>query len=287
MRNQLRTPIRFSIIWAFLSAFTGSVPLAAQTAASHPSFEVATIKPMASGGRVELPNGGFVIQGPSITWKGGTLTLRNYSLKRIIEEAWDVQDDQVQGPAWLDSESFQIVAKAPPNTTEEQARILCQSLLADRFGLVLHREQRELPVYALVRGKGNPKLKKGAAGRDDNEDAPTRAVTSKLSEGRVYSPKASLSWLAETLTKRLGKPVIDETGIRGEFSISLDWTPDPADPPLFPGGKTPPPGYVSDTTSGPSIFTAIQEQLGLKLEARKAMRDVLVIDHIERASTAN
>lgn len=271
-----------------LAALVSGLPLSAQPAASRPSFEVATIRPMASGGRVELPNGGFVTQGPTITWKGGILTLRNYSLRKIIVQSWNVKDYQVLGPAWLDSESFQIVAKAPPRTTEDEARVLCQSLLAERFGLILHREQRELPIYALVRGKGSPKLRKGSEAHDSNsEEAPVRAVTSKLSEGHVESPKASLSWLAETLTRRLGRPVVDETGIRGEYFISLDWMPDPGDPPIFPGGKTPPPGYVSDPTAGPSIFTAIHDQLGLKLEARKGMVDVLVIDHIERTPTEN
>ena len=248
------------------------------------------LKRVAPVGKTQLSNGSYLIQVPTISWKGGRLTLQNYSLKRIIESAWDVKNYQILGPAWLDSDAFQIVAKAQPNTTEEQARLMCQSLLADRFGLILHREQREFPVYVLVPGKGSPKLNRKRPGSDsgkNGEDVPDKIVAAKLSAGHLESPRASIAWLAEALTKRLGKPVVDKTGIKGEFYLSLDWTPDPGDPPLYPGAKMPPPGFTSENNFGPSIFTAIQEQLGLKLETGKEMVDVLVIDHVERVPNDN
>ena len=187
------------------------------------------------------------------------------------------------GSAWIDSDKFDIEAKTDPavsdrmkNLTSDQGRLqkqqMLQSLLADRFKLSVHQETRQLPVYALVVAKGGPKL------AESKENGNT--VSAKRGHLIVQS-RNSVATLAEELSKVLGRDVLDQTGIDGRYSIDLKWTPDDsaAPTPTAQQQATPMPD-----ASGPSIFTALQEQLGLKLQPAKASVQVLVIDHIEPPS---
>ena len=264
----------------------------------------------------------------------GQLTYTNVSLKNVLINAYDVNDYQISGPTWLDRERFDIVAKIPQGATKEQFRQMLQNLLAERFKLTLHHETKELPMYTLVVAKGGPKLKEaveedaatpqGAApppppGRD--EAAPMRLKTDadgmpRLPAGmgrngtimmmmmdpngggmrtRMVSKGQPVSSLLGTLSNLLGRPVVDGTGLKAKYDITLDYNPDGLNGPRMmmpppqhdgaPGGG--PPMAGAPDGGGPTIFTALQEQLGLKLEQRKGPVDLLVIDRLEKVPTEN
>jgi bla regulator protein BlaR1 len=228
------------------------------------AFEVASIKPTAETGR-----GMSLNRSP-----GGRFTTANASLERLIEYAYDVQAHQISGgPNWLESEGFDIVAKTESeNPPTEELRLMVQKLLEDRFKLALHRETKELSVYTLVVGKGGPKLQ-----RSDKDG--TRISAGGM--GRTDFQKVSMAMLAKTLSQRLGRTVINGTGLKGDFDFALEWAPGEGEPRKKTNGVEVPP--LTDT-SGPSIFTALQEQLGLKLESTKGPVEILVIDRAERPS---
>jgi len=179
-----------------------------------------------------------------------------------------VKDFQLSGPDWLNSEIYDIAATMPPSTSTDQVLPMLQSLLADRFQLKLHRETKEVPMYALVVGKTGLKIKEGEFGHS----------STSASQGQLTAQKIPLSKLADFLSNQLGSPVTDMTGMKGFFDFTLEWAPD-----ARPGEA----GGASDSTPGASIFTAVQEQLGLKLESRKGPVEILVIDHVEKIPTGN
>ena len=153
-------------------------------------------------------------------------------------------------------------------------KLMFQTLLADRFQLKTHRETKELPVYAVTVGKNGPKLSKA--------DPAGKGTQMSMGRGQLKAKKASIEQLAKLLGNQLGRTVLDKTGLAGDFDFELTWTPDVTGP-LGPkeGGVDGPPPV---DPGGPSIFTAIQEQLGLKLESQKGPVEILVIDSVERAS---
>jgi uncharacterized protein (TIGR03435 family) len=171
---------------------------------------------------------------------------------------WRVRDFQIiGGPAWVNSEGFDIEAKGDHSASDAQLGQMVQSLLADRFKLALHRETRQLPVYALVVAKNGPKIRESTAARPGMAGGP----------GQLDAQKISLQVFTQTLGRQLDHPVLDQTGLTGRYDFKLNWSPD-----------------ESDATGGPSIFTAVQEQLGLKLETQTGPVEVLVIDHAEKPS---
>jgi uncharacterized protein (TIGR03435 family) len=191
----------------------------------------------------------------------------NVSLKDVIEQAYRVQDYQISGPDWLSSERFDIAAKIPDGAPKDRIPEMFQALLADRFKLQLHRDTKELPMYDLVVAKNGPKLQKAES---------ATGVTSDGVNGRIHvSAQVSMASFADYLSVRLGRPVRDKTELDGAYSITLDWALDAVDRNQ---------GVPAD---GPSIFTAVQEQLGLKLEGRKGPVEILVIDHAEKVPTGN
>jgi len=156
---------------------------------------------------------------------------------------------------------------------------MLQSLLLDRFKLTFHRETKDLAVYALVTGKNGPKL-------HASETAGEMKRQFRIGRGQINLEGATMAGLADALSNLVGRNVLDRTGISGNYDIKLEWTPDESEPSMFKG----PPadgagaGAPAPDASGPSVFTAIQEQLGLKLEAQKGPVEVMVIEHIEKAS---
>jgi uncharacterized protein (TIGR03435 family) len=193
---------------------------------------------------------------------GGRFRATGASLNALIQLAYGVKDFQVSGrPKWADyesNESYDVVAKPPAGVTlnRDQLKLAIQALLADRFKLKFHRETRNLPIYSLVAGKNGPKLTK-------NIDAPGPEAT--MGSGQLRGSKISMAILADMLAQLLDRTVRDDTGISGDFDVKLDW------------------GRTADV-DGPSIFTALQEQLGLKLNARKGLVEILIIDSAERPS---
>jgi len=206
----------------------------------------------------------------------------NHALKTLVAAAYDVSPQAISGgPAWVESERYEILAKAPndirPNLTEQMAML--RALLAGRFKLVFHREQKEMPVYALTVAKGGSKLKESTVSPDATPEGPP-ALSFIVSTGFLHLPAryASMDEFASLLQRSaLERPVVDETGLKGRYDFDLEFAIDET---LFGGmlGKGP------DEPSKPSLFAALQEQLGLKLEATRGPVSVLVIDHAERAS---
>jgi uncharacterized protein (TIGR03435 family) len=224
----------------------------------EPAFEVASVK-LTKHGRTADGWSESSIDNPT----PGNFVATNASLDECVRWAYSIKEYQIAGPEWLksDAASYDIVAKAPLTTPRSEIRRMLQTLLADRFKLALHRETRMLPVYHLAVAKGGSKL--GAAGGG--------ARNSTSSSGGTLEVKGTtMAIFAEALSRETGRPVFDKTGIAGAFDFRLEYAPE------------------NSVNSGrPSLFTVLQEQLGLKLEALKGPVEVLVIDHAERLPTAN
>jgi bla regulator protein BlaR1 len=248
------------------------------------TFDVASVKPNVSGA---MP---VTLQ----TMPGGRFIATNAPLRTLIREAYALQGSQLSGgPGWLDSDRFDIVAKYEGNPTPLQIRVMLRALLAERFRLSVHADTRELPLYALVLartdGKLGPHLRPTGA---DCSQAPEWLGTGPPPVRDAAAPCRSagpgpggamrfrgitLEAFAKFLATPVRRPVIDRTGLSGDFDIELDMTAEIGPPP-------PPPGLPDavDRSSAPSIFTTLQEQLGLRLDARREPVDVLVIDRVER-----
>ncbi len=158
----------------------------------------------------------------------------------------------------------------------EDLRSMMQSLLADRFKFKSHEDSKEAPAYALVVGKGGPRLKPNVEGAEGRS-------MMRLGHGQLTATRVTMDGLAGQLANHVGRPVINKTGLSGEYDVELEWTPDPGQSGPFGG---PPPGEAPPPvdSSGPSIFTAVQDKLGLKLEGTKAAVKMIVIDAIEKPS---
>jgi uncharacterized protein (TIGR03435 family) len=224
--------------------------------------------------------------------------MTNLAPRRLILIAYDLQDYQLSGdPSWADSEHYDVQAKADGNpSVREMEGPMLQVLLEDRFKLTLHRETRQLPVYELTIGKGGAKLqssKEGSCTPYSVDSPPTSTPgeprpnfcgfhmtpddgLNRTLDGNGITMAALAANLSRTYVSPLGRNVIDRTGLIGAYDVHLKWAIDSLPAPAGPN-TTPP----SDVT-GPSIFTALQEQLGLKLESGKGPVEVFVIDHVEK-----
>lgn len=217
--------------------------------AQQAQFDVASIKPVTVDGTFTS----------GITTGHGRIDAENVTLKRCIIGAYGVSPSQVVGgPDWLDSDRFRILAKAaqPTDSDAELMRML-QSLLAERFHLVIHRETRPLQAYVLEVARGGPKLEKVADGESSTNS----------SHGQLVARFTSMDLFAHVLAREVNLPVVDQTGLKGSFNFTLKWTPE---------------RELSRPDAGPSIFTALQEQLGLRLHAQKTPLEVIVIDRAEK-----
>jgi uncharacterized protein (TIGR03435 family) len=227
-----------------------------------PAFDVAAVKPSKPSSSDWT---GLQIPG------GGRFNANGVSLKAIIHFAYGVQDSQISGgPNWAGTDLFEVIAKAEGDATPAQIKLMLQTLLTDRFKLVLRHETKEVPVYHLVVAKNGPRLK---------ESSQKSGSISGRGPGQVEGQKASMAMLVKLLTFQLGQTVEDQTDLKGNYDFKLSWMPDELQQGR-PGGPDSAANPVDP--SGASIFTAIQEQLGLKLEASKSLVEVLVIDHAER-----
>jgi uncharacterized protein (TIGR03435 family) len=319
-------------------------------------FEVASVKPAAPQGP-----GRFMIgmRGGPGNGDPGRITYNNVSLQDLMTTAYGVKRSQISSePAWLDTERFDITAKVRPGASKEEAKVMLQNLLADRFKLVIHRETREMPMYALVVGKSGPKLKESPpdtaaapAPPDGDHDAPPpppmmggRGPMQMGKDGCPEGPpdvgnrprnfmmitpfgacmiasNQTMSDLADVLSNDFDRPVTDLTGLKGKYDFHLRFDPSSlggrmggmmkmGPPPggMVAGGAAGPGGGMA-TASGqgrgdtvgmgpatqtmdpqempPTIFAALQEQLGLRLEPKKGPAALLVIDHVEKAPTEN
>jgi uncharacterized protein (TIGR03435 family) len=239
------------------AAFSAAPQLRAQPQAPTPmTFEVASIRPHAG----EVTQVAVFISGPQVR-------IVAYGLTGLIMDAFHRQRYQISGlQGWMDSDRYDIVANAPTEDAPTSANVetMVRALLVERFGLKFHLEKRESPVYALVVGKSGPKLKESTA---DHLSVTVRSARSN----QLTVAKATMDLLAIQLSSSVDRPVFDKTGLRGFYDVTLDWTSDYGGPPAA-------------DPNGVDIFTALQEQLGLKLEPQKAPIEMLVIDHAQRPS---
>ncbi len=218
----------------------------------------------------------------------GRLTATNVSVRALILQAFHIKDFQLTGgPAWLADERFDIVAKTEDATiSDDQLWQLLQPLLADRFRFRFHRVAAQLPVYALVTAKGGPKLKDHALPADLKDGGKDEATVSGRTSGTkssLQAVKISTAKLADILGGHLDRTVIDRTGLKGNYDLKLDWAEERQGEPLMQSLLT---SLQADLgMSGPTLFTAVQEQLGLKLESAKGQVETIVIDGAERPST--
>jgi uncharacterized protein (TIGR03435 family) len=281
-----------------------------QQAAGPLAFEVASIKPAAQpvanrGGRA------FVRVGMSTD--GGMLRYTNVGLKDVIRAAYKVKEFQIEGPDWLGNARFDITAKFPEGATEKQVPEMLQALLAERFKLALHRESKESPIYALVVGKGGPKLKAAEVPVGDTPalDKSPRTGAQDVAVARpggnvpvgmmrmmmdpsgmhFQASSVTLAGLAEAISRFTERPVMDMTEIKGQYDFELVFAPETMRGVRVMGGPPPAGGDRGAGDNAPaepaeSIFDAVQ-RYGLKLEPRKAPIEVLVIDHIEKTPTEN
>jgi uncharacterized protein (TIGR03435 family) len=247
---------------------------AAQTAEPPPAFEVASVKVSPNtptgrdgGGRGLL--GGRGGRG-SIQVSPGSLTMRNVTLKNAIRWAYHVSEYQVSGPDWLDSARFNIVARAPAPASEEQVQLMLQHLLADRFKLVLHRQSKEFQVYVLSPGKNGTKLQESTSTGEGS-------IETQANRMSVVVQRTPLSQMIDMLTPLLGAPVMDMTGLKGRYDITVNLADYMADMQSA--------GAAADPLS--VVKAALEQQLGLKLESRKMPLDVLVVDSAEKTPTEN
>jgi len=248
-------------------------------------FEVASVLPNTSGEMRVMMR----------VQPGGAWEATNVTLESMIRLAYRIQESQlVGGPAWIYSDRFDIVAKSSPGAAAQEFGLRMQSLLAERFNLRLHSETRALPVYALIGSGGQgPRLTqstvdcvafaRGRNGQPVPPSPPGERPTCGISAtpGRLTGGGITMLQLTQTLARFTGRMVVDETRLAGNFDFDLEFAADPALLGRGPGGGLPPgpqaPG-ATPSSAGVPIFTAVQEQLGLRLEARRAPVDVLVID---------
>lgn len=221
---------------------------------ADPSFEVATIKPSDPDER----NQGFQLNGHRIR-------VLNNNMTAIVCFAYKVQKSQiVNAPEWFDEDRWDIdgVPDVEGKPDWNQYRAMLQKLLPARFGLQMHHDKRELPVYALTVAKGGPKLEKSKSDPNANSDSSGHGMGSAQYMKFTNSSMANFAGVLELMG--VGKPVLDRTNLSDRYDFSLTWTPDSL--------------RATPTDEAPGLFTAVQEQLGLKLEATRAEADVLVID---------
>jgi uncharacterized protein (TIGR03435 family) len=308
----------------------------AQTTGATPSFEVATIKPavppvmgVGRGGGMTMAFRMGARGGPG-TSDPGQITYTGMTVKRLLVAAYGVKTYQVTGPTWIDTEQFDIVAKVPQGATKDDVKLMLQNLLADRFKLTLHREKKDLPMYALVVAKNGPKLKESPPDDPDAKDATGPADPAAMDAARqkamenamrsmkdgapppppppggrggtrmmmmngraqMSASKQTMAQFSEWLAGQLDRPVVDQTGLTKNYDVTLEYSPEGLGGGRGPMGAmltapTGDGGAAAEPDAAPNLFSALQDQLGLKLEQKKGPVDLLVVDHLEKTPTEN
>jgi uncharacterized protein (TIGR03435 family) len=293
--------------------FLTSCAAFAQTTGATPTFEVASVKP-ASPPNMNGGRGGRGGRGSP-----GQVMFTNASMTQILMSAYGVKGYQISGPSWMETERYDIVAKLPEGATRADSPPMLQNLLAERFKLSVHREKKDLPIYALVVARNGLKMKESAAAtapKDGDVAPPIPAALSErkmgpdgfpimLAGGRgqmiqLFSPSGArmkvtmetMVQFADLLSNQLDRPVMDQTGLTKNYDFILDYAPEPGGGrgPMGMALPAPPPGdggTAAEPDAGPTLLVALQNQLGLKLEPKKGRVGLLVVDRIEKTPTEN
>jgi uncharacterized protein (TIGR03435 family) len=265
----------------------GTYIASAQTGTASSGFEVASIRPSdpASG----APHLGM---SPS-----GVFTAKSVTVKALVRQAYDLKDFQISGgPGWIDTDQYDIVAKGNSESlSEDQIRTMSseqrnilkeqflqklRALLADRFQLKVHQETKELPIYALIIAKNGPKIQPATEGLGPGSGLTTRMGEAGKTE--ITGKTASLDSLVRLLSNQVNRITVDKTGLKGDYDFKMTFAPDLGPRPADAGDAGA--SAARADNDGPSIFTALQEQLGLKLEAQKGPVQVLVVDSVQKPS---
>ena len=234
------------------------IAVSAQTPNRRPTYDVATVKLDTSAG----PKSNRASADQFIS--------TNQTLKQLVVLAYEVQPYQVSGPSWMESVHFDITGKYPPGTKPHDRWLMLRSLLEDRFHLTVHHDTKEMTGYALIVAKGGFKLK---------PSDPGEGSTSGGNQGRIWTfnaRKIEMSTLAYELADSLGDVVVDETGLTGVYDFQLRWASDDMSSPAG-----------TDANPAPSLFTALQDTLGLTLQRQEVPVDVIVVDQVDRVPTEN
>lgn len=271
-----------------LALVTAALPaaFAQQKPAEAPEFEVASIKPSDPN-----PSNPMFI---GMSADRAIVKYTNITLRDCIRGAYRVRDFQIVGPDWMTKARFEINAKLPPGASTDQIPEMLQALLEERFKLEIRREQKETNVYALLVGNGGPKLKPAEAKSDSNspkalgpDGKPRELMTYRFSPGGVFvrAQSATLKSIVGLMSRFTARPVIDLTGIQGQYEFDLSFSPDgnvdlPGVMAVGPDGKPMQPEPL------PSVFDSVKKY-GLRLEARKAPIEMLVVTHLEKTPTEN
>jgi uncharacterized protein (TIGR03435 family) len=246
-----------SVALPVLFLLTNAQNTSAQISTTQPRFEEASVKP---SDKCAMQN----------TIDPGRIALNGDPLKVVLMEAFKVKADQISGPAWLDEDCFVFAAKIPEGAAKDQLAAMLQALLVERFHLAFHKEAHLTPGFALVVDKNGPKLKP----TEPNNNAADRnagKVRFRFGGGGIKG-SMTIDRLAQFLSRQLHDPVVDETGIQGNYDVDIEWD----------NGTDP------DTPSRTaSVFTILRESLGLRLESRKLPVDTIVVDHIDRLPGEN
>ena len=265
MRAENGNRTQNNVLRALLGA---NLMVAAWGQSAAPAFEVASIKRSPD----LMAFSGFQLLG------GGRLEASHVTVKAMVAFAYEVRDFYISGgPGWAGGDRFEIVAKADASATPAQMRVMMQTLLKERFQLAVRHETRDATVYQLVVAKGAPKLEESS-----RKDGAGGGGIRFLARGSVEGLGTAMTTLAGYLQTLLGDVVVDKTGLTGNYDFKLTWAPDEAQAGK-PGAQGVPATNGAEET-GPSIFTALQEQLGLKLEATKGPVEALVIERVEKPS---
>lgn len=261
------------------------------------------------------------IQGGPGSRDPGRIRYSNVAMKELLAVAYGVKNPQISGPSWMDSERFEVTATMAPGTTKEQFEKMLQHLLADRFNLTLHHEQKDLPAFVLTVGKKGPKLKPSEEQPEPKPDDPPPPSIGKgdLKTGKDGFPElpagrrgglnvmmmpgkaklvangATMQQFVDQLSRLLAKPVVDHTELTGKYDFVLYFAPDQAQfggrgPMLMAQAAGGPPeskATSDDAEPPPTLFAAVQDQLGLKIDSQKVSVDILVIDRLEKVPTEN
>jgi uncharacterized protein (TIGR03435 family) len=293
------------------------------------TFDVASVKAAdpQPNGMIRVMMGG----GPG-TPDPGRINYENVSLKQVLSTAFDVKSYQINGPGWLDTDRFDITAKVPQDATKEQMHVMLQNLLADRFKMTIHRETKEMASYVLTVAKNGPKMKVVEAappfdptnappggrgpmamgqmpmGKDGFPEMPKAGgrgggpmMMMMPGKAKMVCASCPMSRLVDTLGSQLGKPVVDETGLKDNYEFTMIFEPNMdgmrgmmmAGPGRGPGGPEgggrggDGPGREANDEPAPPLLSAVQDQLGLKLDAKKAPVELIVVDKMEKVPTEN
>ncbi len=252
-----------------------------------PVFDVVSVKPNKSeSGMIRVMN------------KPDGYTATNVSLKMLIQMAYGIREDLISGgPGWVESAHFDFDAKvagadvdALKKLSPEQRRMVLRPALEDRFKLKVHTETKQLPVFELGVAKGGTKLKEASPDASypngfKGPDGVAHGGIMRMGHGELVGQGVEIKGLVNMLSQQLKQTVIDKTGLTGKYDFELNWTPDDGPGPMFHGSDgSPQKADTAPDASGPTIFTALQEQLGLKLQSAKGPVETLVIDHVEMPS---